>query len=79
MQNNLRWLITKANISKVEFGKKLFPNMPDQSRNDKIAISSKVERLCKPDAKIPIRLLNPMSQILDCDFNTMFGYEPKSN
>ena len=74
MKNNLDWLITKAGLTKIEFGHELFPEMESLSHSGKTTIRQKVDRMCKQNAKIPIQLLDPMSKILDADFNEMFGY-----
>lgn len=74
MKNNLSWLIPKAGLTKVEFGKLLFPEMKSETKLEKGLISNKVNKYCKAE-KFPVKLMESTCKILDCDYNTLFGYE----
>ncbi len=74
MKNNLSWLIAKKELSILEFGKAIFPEMKCETKSDKVAISQRASRLSKQTAKIPLQLLDPISELLGVDYNQMLGY-----
>ena len=76
MKNNLSWLIIKADLTKLEFGIEAFPEMESETQNQKLQITNKVNLYCKQDLKtIRLGLMQRFSDILKCDFNTLWGYE----
>ena len=74
MNNNLKWLITKADLSFTEFGIKIFPEMPIENEKDKAVIRAKVRRLCADNVRFPIEKLETISEVLKCDYNQLFNY-----
>ena len=81
--NNLKWLLAKAqsknkDLTTLEFGKQLFPELKSETVNEIKVIQNKVNKYLKADLKtVPIVLMQRIADILETDFNEMFGYNKK--
>ena len=75
MKNNLPWLIKRAELKPLEFGMEVYPDMPSDTEKNKRAITERVTRMCKENVRaIPFEIWDKMAEILDADYNQMFGY-----
>jgi len=73
MANNINWLIVKAGMSKIEFGKKVFPSVKCVSTADQTAMRQRVDRMCDEEARIQVSKLPKIVEVLNCDYNTLFN------
>jgi len=83
MVNNLKWLHAKAQsknkeLTTLEFAKILFPDQKCETNHDKKALQNKINRYLNDDIVIMrLDLMQPIADILETDFNEMFGYKKK--
>ena len=69
---NLKRLIEQSDLSKQEFGKKMFSNRPSKTLKEKRAINTYVDRLGNKKQQSKVERV---CEILKTNPNKLFGYE----
>jgi hypothetical protein len=72
---NLEKYIIYRDLSKLDFGKKAFPEMPHGTKSEQWNIENKVRHYCRRAKSCNIELLEVFCDILEVDYNTLLKYE----
>jgi|WetSurMetagenome_2_1015567.scaffolds.fasta_scaffold1496889_1 DNA-binding Xre family transcriptional regulator len=72
---NLKGYIALRQMTTLEFGKKLHPEMPFSTKSEKVMIQAKINYYATKAKHVDLSILDKMCQILKVDYNTLLGYE----